>query len=94
MSQLPPHSVHPGRLIVCHLFCFMQVFGPDLREQFPCVTRYFVTLAHQQQFKAIVGDVTLAAEEQKYVRACLASSQPDPASIPSRSSACWLRYCA
>ena len=45
------------------------MFGPELREEFPAVTRYFVTLAHQPQFKAVVGDVTLAAEEQKYVRA-------------------------
>ena len=41
-----------------------------MREEFPAVTRYFVTLAHQPQFKAVVSDVTLAAEEQKYVREC------------------------
>ncbi len=40
-----------------------------MQKEFPCVTRYFVTLAHQPQFKAVVGDMALATEEQKYVRA-------------------------
>jgi hypothetical protein len=51
-----------------------------MREEFPAVTRYFVTLAHQPQFTAVTGDVTLAAEEQKYVRArpSPACAGPDP----------------
>ena len=49
----------------------MQVFGPEMQKEFPCVTRYFVTLAHQPHFKAVVGDMALATEEQKYVRASL-----------------------
>ena len=51
------------------MVCPVQVFGPDMQKKFPCVTRYFVTLAHQPQFKAVVGDMALATDEQKYVRA-------------------------
>ncbi len=65
----------------------LQVFGPEMQKEFPCVTRYFVTLAHQPQFKAVVGDMALATEEQKYVRASHLSPASDraPAALSASS---------
>ena len=43
-----------------------QVFEPEFRKQFPSVERYFVTLARQPKFAAVVGsDVQLCSEAPK-----------------------------
>lgn len=45
---------------------FQNVLDPSVRSSLGNVTRWFLTLAHQPQVKAVVGDVTLAAAPPVY----------------------------
>lgn len=45
---------------------YTRAFDAAFRAEFPHVTRWFQTLAHQPQFKKVTGDITLAAAAPKY----------------------------
>jgi len=46
--------------------CYFQVFDAQFRAPFVNVTRYFTTLVNQPEFKAVVGEVTLAEKAAVY----------------------------
>lgn len=52
---------------VCNLYLgYSKVFDPAFRSSFPYVTRYFLTLANQPEFKKVIGDVKLPEAAMKY----------------------------
>lgn len=60
------HIIHQAELLAGNKFIAPQVFDPEFRKQFPSVERYFVTLARQPKFSAVVGsDVQLCSEPPK-----------------------------
>jgi hypothetical protein len=44
----------------------LQLFDEAFRKPYPNVTRYFLTLVNQPEFKKVLGEVKLAKETMKY----------------------------
>ena len=65
-----------------HLHCLvhrlklsgLQTMDASLRSEFPAVTRWFTTLAHQPNFSAVVGEVKLCEVPRKFT--CELSRHP------------------
>jgi len=54
-------------IVGCELVpLYTYVLAPEHRDAFKNVNRWFLTLVHQKEFKAVWGDVHLAVEEKKY----------------------------
>jgi elongation factor 1-gamma len=45
---------------------FTNVFDAQFREEFPCVTRWYQTCAHQPHFQAVLGKFELAKKRKTY----------------------------
>lgn len=58
---------------------FKQVFDASFRADFPAVERWFVTLANQPNFKAVVGEVKLAETARKYAPPAKEEAKPKAA---------------
>lgn len=53
-------------MIVLFANIFLQVLDPEFRKPFQNVTRWFLTLVNQPQFKTVIGDVTLASKMAQF----------------------------
>lgn len=71
----------------------MQLFDEEFRKPFPNVTRYFMTLVNQPEFKKVLGDVSLAKEAAKYTpkaKEAKPAEQPKKESKPGPTQASFL----
>lgn len=73
-----------------------QLFDEEFRKPFPNVTRYFMTVVNQPEFKKVMGEVSLAKETAKYTP----KAAPKPDEQPKKESkpapppqACVYRSC-
>ncbi|KAK9885722.1 hypothetical protein WA026_012491 [Henosepilachna vigintioctopunctata] len=61
-------------VVFCNLlYAYKYAMDPDYRKPFVNVNRWFVTLANQQEFKAVVGEVELCSK-QAQVNSCQAGA--------------------
>lgn len=59
-----------------------QLFDEEFRKAFPNVTRYFMTVVNQPEFKKVMGEVSLAKETAKYTP----KAAPKPDEQPKKES--------
>ena len=65
---------HAGLSRRGHIPCFptaltagrVQLFDEEFRKEFPCVQRWYLTLAHDAHFSAVWGKVQLCEQALKY----------------------------
>jgi len=53
-------------IVISLLHLYMLVLDEDFRSPFPHLNRYFLTMVHQPQFKAVLGEVSLASKMAVY----------------------------
>ena len=63
-----------------------QLFDEAFRGAFPHVTRWFLTLAHQPAFAAVMGEVTLAKERMQHAPAAKKPADKAPAAAKPKES--------
>ena len=66
----------------------LQLFDEPLRQEFPCMTRWFRTLQHHPHFAAVWGELTLCETALKFSAPLLVVSHAQLVGLLCKSTSC------